>query len=72
MNWYAKRAAIAGIYASTEIYMLNDKSEGFKDTWEFLDRRIDNALALKGPWDALSSGANFWFDQFSTIWGMKK
>lgn len=72
MNWYAKRAAIAGIYASSELFMLTDKSAGFTDTWEFLDRRIDNALMLKGPWDALNSTANFWMDQFSSIWGIKK
>jgi ubiquinone biosynthesis protein COQ9 len=72
MNWYAKRAAIAGIYASTEIFMLTDKSPGFTDTWEFLDRRIDNALMLKGPWDAVNNAANFWLEQLSTIWGVKK
>ncbi|KAL0489055.1 ubiquinone biosynthesis protein COQ9, mitochondrial [Acrasis kona] len=53
INWYAKRAAIAGIYATTELHMLNDKSQDFKDTWEFLDRRIDGALTVKGYWDTI-------------------
>jgi len=43
-NWYTKRAILAGVYTSTELYMLNDKSEGFNETWQFLDRRIENIM----------------------------
>lgn len=39
-NWYTKRASLAGVYKSTEIYMLQDKSEDFQNTWEFLNRRM--------------------------------
>ena len=42
INWYTKRGMLAGIYKSTEIYMLQDKSEDFQDTWEFLDRRVED------------------------------
>jgi ubiquinone biosynthesis protein COQ9 len=31
-RWYAKRAVVAGAYISAELYMLTDKSEGFRDT----------------------------------------
>ena len=37
---------LAGIYKSTEIYMLQDKSEDFQDTWEFLDRRVEDVSKL--------------------------
>ncbi|CAH0518468.1 unnamed protein product [Peronospora belbahrii] len=46
MSWYTKRAILAGVYTSTELFMLNDKSTNFQDTWAFLDRRIDETLQL--------------------------
>lgn len=39
-NWYTKRASLAGVYKSTEIYMLQDRSENYENTWQFLDRRL--------------------------------
>ena len=29
--------------------MLTDKSDNFKETWKFLERRLDNALTI-GHW----------------------
>ena len=34
------------IYVATELYMLQDKSNEHEATWDFLDRRIDNVLAV--------------------------
>ena len=34
------------MYVLTETYMISDKSQDFKDTWEFLDRRIEDTQAL--------------------------
>ncbi|XP_055353144.1 ubiquinone biosynthesis protein COQ9-B, mitochondrial-like isoform X2 [Paramacrobiotus metropolitanus] len=45
-NWYGKRAALAAVYNATELHMLQDKSDGFVDTWEFLDRQLDAYLWL--------------------------
>ena len=45
-NFYTKRALLAGVYGSTVLYWLNDKSEDFADTWRFLDRRIADAMRL--------------------------
>ncbi|KAH9490973.1 hypothetical protein Btru_032366 [Bulinus truncatus] len=39
-NWYTKRLAVAGVYKSTEIYMVQDKSSDLQYTWDFLDRRL--------------------------------
>ncbi|XP_048254802.1 ubiquinone biosynthesis protein COQ9, mitochondrial-like isoform X3 [Haliotis rufescens] len=41
-NWYTKRASLAVVYKATEIFMIQDRSEDFTDTWVFLDRRLDN------------------------------
>ncbi|EEY57962.1 ubiquinone biosynthesis protein COQ9 [Phytophthora infestans T30-4] len=46
LSWYTKRAILTGIYASTELFMLNDKSPNFQDTWDFLDRRVDETIQL--------------------------
>ena len=46
-NWYTKRASLLGVYSSTLLYWLNDESEGFKDTWAFLDRRIENVMTFE-------------------------
>ncbi|XP_060066153.1 ubiquinone biosynthesis protein COQ9, mitochondrial-like [Ylistrum balloti] len=45
-NWYTKRVSLAGVYKSTEIYMIQDKSANLQDTWEFLDNRIDNLVTF--------------------------
>lgn len=39
-NFYSKRALLAGVYSSTLLFWLDDKSEGSQATWEFLDRRL--------------------------------
>jgi len=42
MDWYAERAKILGIFVSSEIFMLTDRSQDFKETMDFVDRRIEN------------------------------
>ncbi|ESO90333.1 hypothetical protein LOTGIDRAFT_123544, partial [Lottia gigantea] len=41
-NWYTKRASLATVYKSTEIYMIQDNSDDQMQTWQFLDRRLDD------------------------------
>ena len=38
--YYTKRMSLAGIYSATLLYWLDDQSEGFQDTFAFLDRRL--------------------------------
>ncbi|XP_046752982.1 ubiquinone biosynthesis protein COQ9, mitochondrial [Diprion similis] len=45
-NWYARRIALAGIYKTTELYMLQDSSTDHHQTWKFLERRIEDAAQL--------------------------
>ncbi|XP_011313751.1 ubiquinone biosynthesis protein COQ9, mitochondrial [Fopius arisanus] len=45
-HWYTRRVAVAGIYKTSELYMLQDKSEDHTRTWEFLGRRIEDAVQL--------------------------
>ncbi len=47
INYYSKRAILAGVYASTLLYWLGDASPGQAATWEFLDRRIANVMQFE-------------------------
>jgi ubiquinone biosynthesis protein COQ9 len=47
-NFYTKRLLLAGVYSSTVLFWLNDKSEGYAETWAFLDRRIAEVVKLGG------------------------
>ncbi|KAL0968261.1 hypothetical protein UPYG_G00264430 [Umbra pygmaea] len=48
LNWYTKRAALTGIYNTTELVMLQDSSDDFQDTWNFLDNRIQDIVNMAG------------------------
>ena len=54
-SWYTKRVALAGVYVATELYMLNDRSADFQDTWDFLKRRLNDAQAAKAAKDSLEN-----------------
>ncbi|KAF9147523.1 Ubiquinone biosynthesis protein coq9, mitochondrial [Linnemannia schmuckeri] len=46
MNWYTKRASLAGVYTTTELYMTTDKSPNYQATQKFLDRRFEDAATV--------------------------
>lgn len=46
-NWYSKRMLLAGVYSSTLLYWLEDTSETQQDTWDFLERRIDDVMQIE-------------------------
>jgi ubiquinone biosynthesis protein COQ9 len=39
-SFYTKRATLAGVYTATLFYWLEDRSEDFAETREFIDRRL--------------------------------
>lgn len=45
-NFYTKRALLAGVYAATVLYWVEDRSEGAQETWAFLDRRLADVMSL--------------------------
>ena len=46
-NWYTKRFSLSAVYAATLLFWLGDDSADYHDTWDFLDRRIDNAMQFE-------------------------
>ena len=47
LNWYTKRATLAGVLSSTGLYWLQDESAGRTSTWAFLDRRIQDVMRIE-------------------------
>ncbi len=47
VNWYTKRATLAGVYGSTVLFWLGDDSLDHQATWDFLDRRIANVMQIE-------------------------
>lgn len=39
-DWYPKRAGLAMVYTSAEVYMIQDSSQEFENTWNFVDRQL--------------------------------
>ena len=46
-SYYSKRATLAGVLSGTILYWLADLSEGYEDTWAFLDRRIEDVMKIE-------------------------
>jgi ubiquinone biosynthesis protein COQ9 len=46
-NFYSKRALLAGVVSSTVLFWLQDESEDFSATWDFLDRRINDVMKIQ-------------------------
>lgn len=45
-NFYSKRALLAGVYAATLNFWLDDSSKNHEKTWEYLDARLANVAGL--------------------------
>lgn len=46
MKWYTRRAALTGIFNTTELVMVQDSSPDFEETWAFLDNRIKDVVNM--------------------------
>jgi ubiquinone biosynthesis protein COQ9 len=46
-NYYTKRLILAGVFSATVVYWLDDDSDGFADTWGFLERRIGDVMTFE-------------------------
>ncbi|HLG47846.1 MAG TPA: COQ9 family protein [Reyranella sp.] len=46
-NFYSKRALLSGVFSSTLLYWLNDRSPDDEATWAFLDRRIADVMRFE-------------------------
>jgi ubiquinone biosynthesis protein COQ9 len=58
-NFYTKRLTLAGVYMSTLLFWLDDKTPGFEASWEFLDRRIGDVMQIEKAKSKIKS----WFER---------
>jgi ubiquinone biosynthesis protein COQ9 len=73
-SWYTKRASLAAVYASSEMFMTADTSKHFSATEEFLDRRLKDAQIIGGAVGGFSQYAGFWAGNSLNLarsWGMR-
>ena len=47
-SYYTKRATLGAVYGATVLFWLGDDSEDSTETWAFLERRIEDVMALSG------------------------
>lgn len=73
-SWYTKRASLAGVYASSEMFMTTDTSKDFAATEEFVDRRLKDIQLLGGSVGGFTQYVGFWAGNSINLarsWGMK-
>lgn len=58
-SFYTKRALLAGVYGATTLYWLDDRSEGSADSWDFLDRRIEDVMRIQKVRGRLEQAASY-------------
>ncbi|MEX0693016.1 MAG: COQ9 family protein [Rhodospirillales bacterium] len=47
-NYYTKRGLLFPVYTTTVLYWHTDASDGYADTWGYLDRRIADVMKIPG------------------------
>jgi ubiquinone biosynthesis protein COQ9 len=45
-SYYTKRASLSAVYSATLLYWMSDESEGYAETWAFLDRRLADVAQI--------------------------
>lgn len=73
-SWYTKRAQLAAVYASSEVFMTTDKSSGYTDTGDFVERRLGDTKLVGGTIGGLRDYAGWWAGNglgLARAWGMK-
>ena len=73
-SWYTKRASLAALYASSELFMTTDTSKDFRDTEEFVERRLEDIQNLGGKVGHLGQFVGFWAGSSINLarsWGMR-
>lgn len=73
-SWYSKRASLAGVYASSEVFMTTDTSADFVATSEFLDRRLEDVQKVGATIRGFGQYASFMAGSgigLARSWGMR-
>lgn len=66
-NFYTKRALLTGVFVSTLFVWFSDTSEGFADTYAFLERRIGDVMQIEKAKATLGKAVSGLPDPFSLL-----
>ncbi|KAI4864495.1 ubiquinone biosynthesis protein COQ9 [Hypoxylon rubiginosum] len=58
-SWYTKRGSLSVIYASSELFMTNDRSPGYTETRAFLQRRLDETSKVGSTLGSVAQWVGF-------------
>lgn len=58
-TWYTKRGALSTAYASSELFMTNDRSPDFVETRAFLRRRLGESSSVSATASAIGQWVGF-------------
>lgn len=73
-SWYTKRASLAAVYASSELFMTTDTSKEFAATEEFVDRRLEGVQKAGRTAGEIGQSVGFWAGSglnLARSWGMR-
>lgn len=73
-SWYTKRASLAAVYASSELFMTSDTSKDFAATEEFLARRLEGVQKAGSTIGGFGQYVGFWAGSsidLARSWGMR-
>ncbi|RMZ83847.1 hypothetical protein DV737_g1416, partial [Chaetothyriales sp. CBS 132003] len=73
-SWYTRRASLAAVYASSELFMTTDASPDFALTEEFVDRRLEGAQTAGAAIGHLRHFTSFWASNGVNVarsWGLR-
>ena len=70
INWYTKRATLAGVYSATVLYWLGDTSPDSQATRDFIDRRIDEVMQVERLKGALNRSRLFRAAFAGPLWAL--
>lgn len=59
LAWYAKRLALLSIYVKAELFMVQDKSENFARTNEYVDRSVASLRSMGAGYNAVEQWSVF-------------
>lgn len=65
-SYYTKRATLSAVYSSTLLYWFRDMSHDYTSTREFLNRRLDNVMAIPKIKSKIKDAAKL------VIWPLRK
>lgn len=61
INWYSKRLILSSVYSASLVFWLEDGSENFVDTRDFVNRRIRDVMAIE-RFKSTVRKSSFWTD----------